>query len=424
MSIGFSFTGVVKKPETLVQTANELAEVKGYRIWTEGNRFRLALCPMGGDLYVSWKIKSTLLGSYFSQYTVEGSCRSTPAGPGFHVAAVEVLDALGLRNLKVKDDTGYYRHRDFGRMCAEHFHPWLNKIVSVCEQKRDELKNMAVAWDMDQYIPENIPGTVISSMGRFSVRWMRETLAEKGPEALAQRFYLWYHPGAPDALYRRNLGLNLLWESCFFAPSSRSKEDAGINEAICENIEMAARLDPTLPLPRKAYQEVCSLAGKIPALPDGPEMELEFEPGFRKGFVTYAIGPLRLTLPGIYQFEWEKWDENSGCHIWWESDDGPVWRANGFRLQQGNAAFSAVNERYSDVTEQEIAGGSARWGWRQVDEDGEPYYHVLAEVISGPSRFLITVSYHQPEERPGIEDLIKKITVSRQDLEKHLLSAN
>lgn len=360
MSIGFSFTGMVKKSEILVQTAKELAQARGYRIWTEGNRFRLALCPMGGDLYVGWE-KSALFSQYLGQYTVEGSCQSTPAGPGFHMAAVEALDALGLRKLNVKDDTGCYRHRDFGRMCKEHFHPWLNEIVSTCEQKRDALKNMAIAWNMDQYMPEHILGTVVSSMGRFSVRWMRDTLTEKGAEALAERFFLWYHPGAQDALYHRNLGLNLLWESCYFAPSSRSGEDANINEAICENIEMAARFDPALPLPRKAYREVCSLSGRNSALPDGPELELEFEPGFRKGLVTHAVGPLRLMLPGIYRFEWEERDENNGWHTWRNGIDAPVWRINGLRKQQGNAAFSFVNEDYCDVTKQKITGDYGRF---------------------------------------------------------------
>jgi len=85
MSIGFSFTGKVKKPESLVETAKKLVEKKYYRLggWEDG--LRLALCPLGGDLYVNWHKESGLSGGY----AVEGSCCSTPAGPGLHQAAVE-----------------------------------------------------------------------------------------------------------------------------------------------------------------------------------------------------------------------------------------------------------------------------------------------------------------------------------------------
>ncbi len=151
---------------------------------------------------------------------------------------------------------------------------------------------MCVCWDTEQYMPEDIPGTVITPMGRFPLEWLKSTLEREGPEALAARLCLWVHPGEWDALFHRNLALNQLWERCYFAPSARSGEDAALNSAICANLERAAQLDPSLPLPRSTYAEVCALAGREPVLPDGPELELAFEPGYRKGLVTHAIGPL------------------------------------------------------------------------------------------------------------------------------------
>ncbi len=416
MSIGFSFTGKVKGPKALIETARELAERGNYRLAVQEDGLRLALCPLGGDLYVNWNKDSGLFG----QWAVEGSCRSTPAGPGLHRAAVDALDELGIRDLTVEDETGYYDHRDFERMCREHFCPWLTTIVSVCEQKKDEISHMCICWDQDQYMPEDIPGTVITPMGRFSLRWMRDTLEREGVEALAERLLLWYHPGKWDALFYRNLALNQLWESCYFVPSAHSEQDADLNSAICANLERAARLDPALPLPRAAYGEVCALAGRRPALPDGPALELEFQPGYRKGLVTYAIGPLRLTLPGVYRFEWEQWDETSGCHKWWDDrSDSPIWRVNGYKLKQGCAAFTPVLQGDNDLTEFEIRGGAVRHGWRELEEDGQTYYQVRAEVITGPSLFVITVSHRAPEERPGIVELMGKITANTQGVEDH-----
>lgn len=426
MSIGFAFTGKIKKPETLIQTAKKLAEERHYRIYQweapakDEAGLTLNLCPLGGALRLTWKKESGL----FAQYAVEGECLSTPAGPGLHAAAVEALDGLDIQKLNVEDETDYYRHRDFGRMCAEHFYPWLSTIVSVCRHKEKEINNICVCWDMDQYRPVDVPGTVITPMGRFSIEWLKNTLEQQGVEALAERFFLWYHPGQWDALFHRNLALNQLWESCFFAPSSRSGEDANFNNAICTNLELAAEMDPSLPLPRKAYEEVCALAGRTPALPAGPELELEFEPGFRKGLVVHAVGPLRLTLPGRYQFEWEEWDEKSGCHKWWDESGGsPIWRVNGYKMRQGDATFTPVLQDDNDLTEFAISGGGVRYGWRALEEDGEPYYQVRAEVITGPSLFVITVSHMEQEQRPGIIELMKKIAVQVQDVEKHTVQA-
>jgi len=417
MSIGFSFAGKVKTAESLVTPAKKLAQEKNYRLWIQEDGLRLALCPLGGDLYVNWNKEST-------QYTVAGSCCSTPAGPGLHQAAVEALDALPIQDLEVEDETGYYDHRDFERMCREHFHPWLSTIVDVCWQRKEELNNMCICWDVEQYMPENVPGTVITPMGRFSLEWLKNTLEQKGTEALGARLFLWYHPGEWDALFHRNLALNQLWENCFFAPSARSEEDANLNNAICANLERAAHLDPGLPLPRSAYKEVCALAGRTPALPDGPELEMEFEPGYRKGLVIHTIGPLRLTLPGIYQFEWEEWDENSGCHKWWDdSSDSPVWRVNGYKMKNGNAAFTPILKDDNELTEFEIRDGAVRYGWRKLEEDGQPYYQVRAEVITGPSLFIITMSHRIPEERPGIVELLRKITANTQDVNRHTVQA-
>ena len=426
MSIGFTFTGKVKKPEILIAAAKKVAEERYYGLsgWDplKENALNISLCPLDGVLRLSWKKESGLFG----QWAVEGCCYSTPAGPGLHKAAVEALDALGIQKLNVEDETEYYQHRDFDRMLREHFHPWLKTMVDVLTgQFGEEHSNVCMCWDLDSYMPEDVPGTVVTPVGRFSAKWMRETVEHQGIEALAERFFLWYHPGKRDALYNRQVALNLLWEQCYFAPSSRSEEDTSINETICKNLEMAAMLDRNVPLPRRAYEEICALAGRAPALPNGPELEEEFKPGYRKGLVTYAIGTLRLTLPGRYRYYRETWEDGKGCDKWADlSSRSPIWRVNGYRVRSGDASFSPVLEKDNDLTEHEIKGGAIRYGWREMTDRERPYYQVRAEVVTGPSLFGITVTYLEPEERPGIEELMKKITVSTGQVEEQTIQAN
>ena len=422
MSIGFTFTGRVKKPETLLVAAQKLAEERSYGVYQREDGLSLSLCPLDGRVYMTWKKEGGLLG----QWTVEGECVSTPAGPGLHKAAVEVLDALPIQKLHVEDETEYFQHRDFDRMLREHFHPWLKTMVDMLTgQFSEDHTNVCMCWDLDAYMPEDVPGTVVTPVGRFSAKWMRETVENQGIETLAERFFLWYHPGKRDALYNRQVALNLLWEHCYYAPSSRSREDASNNEIVCKNLEMAAMLDRNVPLPRKAYEEICQLARRAPALPDGPELEEEFEPGYRKGLVTCPMGPLRLTLPGLYRHEREQWEDGNGCEKWCdETGLRPIWRVNGYRMNQGDAAFTPVFDGDNDLTRFEIKGGAVQYGWRALEEDGQSIYQVRAEVVTGPFLFVITVTYLEPEDRPGIEELIRKITVQTQSVEKQTIQAD
>ena len=423
MSIGFTFTGRVKKPEGLISAAKKLADERYYGLYQQEDGLSISLCPLDGRVYITWKRESGLFG----QWTVEGECCSTPAGPGLHKAAVEAVDGLGIQKLEVADETEYYQHRDFDRMLREHFHPWLKTMVDVLTgQFGEDHTNVCMCWDLNSYMPENVPGTVVTPVGRFSAKWIRETVENQGIEALAERFFLWYHPGKRDALYNRQVALNLLWEHCYYAPSSRSQEDASNNEIVCKNLEMAAMLDRNIPLPRKAYEEICQLARRAPALPEGPELEEEFAPGYRKGLVTCSIGALRLTIPGSYRYEREQWDENSGCDLWCdEAAMSPIWRVNGYQKREGSAAFTPTLDGDNDLTEFEIENGAVRYGWRELpQENGQPLWQVRAEVITGPSLFVITVTHLEPEDRPGIVELVRKITVQTQDVEKQTIQAD
>lgn len=409
MSIGFTFTGRVKKPELLIAAAKRAADERYYGLsqWEDG--LSVSLCPLDGRVRMSWKKESGLFG----QWQVTGECVSTPAGPGLHKAAVELVDALGLQKLAVEDETDYAQHRDFEKMCREHFYPWLRTLVEVCHEKLKEggYNSMCLCWDMDQYRPEDIPGTIITPVGRFSARGMLETLEQKGVETLAERFFLWYHPGKRDALYDRQIALNLLWEHCYFAPSSRDREDGSVNENICKNLEMAARLNPALPLPRRAYEEVCALAGQEPSLPEGPALAEEFSPGYRKGPVTYAVGALRLTLPGRCRCTWEQWENGGGAHLWSDTT-GPVWRVNSYRTREGDACFTHNLDTLHGVEGRTLKGGALRWGWREIWEGTQRLYQVQCEVITGPSLFVLTAACSDPRDLGTAAEVIGNIRVA------------
>ena len=45
-------------------------------------------------------------------------------------------------------------------------------------------------------------------------------------------------------------------------------------------------------------------------------------------------------------------------------------------------------------------------------------------MVTGPTLFVITVTHLEPEDRPGIVELVRKITVQTQDVEKQTIQAD
>ena len=413
MSIGLEFYAKVRSKDSLIERAEALAGELDYGLGIGEDGLRFVLCPAGGDLYMTWKRDDTLS----EWWTIEGDCQSTPAGPGFHKAAVELLDRMGFEKLAVYDETDYYEQRDFEQMKTNHFYPWLGTLVNVCNKETD-LSSFRICWDMNQYAPEDVENAIVTPMGRFDITEMLDMVNEEGIEAFAELFFVWLSPER-DARFYRNRALNALWEDCCFTFSYRSDRDASINTSILDDLEKAAELDPDLPLPRASYYELCDLSEREPMLPPGPELEYSFEIGYRKGLITHLFGELNLTLPGSYMYEWEEYDNGGGTNMWWDpSIDSPIWRITGYQKNAGNAEFTPHLSDLNDLTEDEIQGGRIRWGWTELEENGEPFYQVQCEVISGPSLYYISVSYTNPEELNDIEELIEKLSVQSRNVDE------
>lgn len=409
MGIGFYVSGNVGKVDMLAQTAQRMSKRRGYRINVGENGMRISLCPMG-DLEFFWEKDTENPG----QWRVETDCVTSQAGAGFHKAALELAESLGIRDMVVDDETEYYTHRDFDRMNREHFYPWLRSLLRIFQEQagNESAGQILLCWDLYLYHPEDIDRTVAAPLGRYTLEYLNDLVEHQGIEALADRFFLWGRE-KKDALFYRNRALYALWVQCYFRPSSRSKQDKAINGGILADLEKAYQMEPELPLPYDAYEEVCRLQGKMPAIPQSAaRLSYEFPIGYRRRLVVESFGPLRLTLPGAYRYEWEENGRGGGTNLWCDdSVDSPVWRVSGFQARQGNAEFSQRSDTgLNDLTECEIPNGRLRYGWRHIREKNETFRVVEAEVITGAWSYLITVAYNKPEERAGIEELLCRIT--------------
>ena len=400
MSIGFAFTAQAVQPSAFLAAVEALAEQRGDAVQCEEAAAWVTLAPMG-VLYLELAADGA----------VSGECQTTPAGPGLHKAALAFVRALAetaMTELVIDDETDYAVHGDFERLQEEHFYAWLSNLVRIgadYESAPERYSNICFCWDTAQYQPEAVPGAVVTPLGRFDLAKMAALTAQEGIAALAERFFVWDHE-EKDALYHRNKALNGLWEHCYFRPSSRSSEDQYINRVILDELEFAMALDPALPEPLAEYEELCALAGRSPRSVAGiPLLDSDFPIGFRKGQVLHRFGELTLCLPGSYQYDTEERAGGGTDHLWYDDTAAIWWRVTGFGFEEpvtdflGNIFAGTEDVRTVDIGQ----GGQVRMGYAgALDEDGEIYYQIVAQAISGHQVTLITVSFDRPEDRGAI----------------------
>lgn len=412
-NIDLTYTGKIRNKDSLVKAVQRLARQQNLRlgVWAEG--MRIVLCP-GGYLDFAWTKEKGLFG----QWNLRGGCNTTPAGPGFHKAALELLESLerlGIKEWTIQDRTDYREDRNFAALRGEWFLPWLEEQVRGAVDKAVPGEMGYLFWDQDQYRPEKVPDTIVTPMGRFPVAWLREQLDRGNLEVLADRLFLWDAPGT-DARQLRNRALKQLWEDCYFAPSDRSPQDRQINEAILDTLERSAAMDPSLPQPVADYRELCIMDDRTPNLPEEvPELEEFYPIGYRKGEVLQPYDRIVVPLPGMYHYEWADDGMGSVGGVWRdEESESPIWHMTAFRSSIGQAQFGLKLEELQDVCTKELERGEAHWGWKELPKhkaDDDQLYRVSCEAAVEDTLYVLTITYLHPEHREDIYQRLERMTI-------------
>lgn len=413
MAIELSFTGQIKSRKKLVDNITKLCKHSSFGINIDDEEdVSVTLCPTGEINF------HVVEGGLLRKTKVEGHFQSTPAGPGFHKAAVDFIDALDLGSLVYKDDSEYANDRDFTKLCNNHFYQWLETLVEFAYQKMDEGNEnpLFVCWLTNQYMPDVCGAKIVAPTGLWDIKFINQLIHVNGVEALADRFFVWPHE-QQDATFYRNSAMKILWEDCYYVPSGRSENDADINRSIIEKLEKAYELNPMLPLPYDIYCEVCHLDGRSPIIPPTAIcMNDGYKSGYRKGMVKETIDRLTITIPGAYQRHLEFNDDNWPITIWYDqSTDSPVWRLTIFELEEEIGKPELDSNQYDYYEEFDIKGGNGVLGTQQYQEDGDDFYMITCQIASGTSLHLITVSYKEQKEFEQIRNLLLLTTCQKQE---------
>ena len=415
MGLGFTIHTKIKDIEKFQQAVESQAVESGYNAEHDESSSTVSFCRLG-DLFLNYQHEGE--GNTDNVISVNGDCQTNMLGPGFHKAAIEFIDRLqqatGTR-FEVEDETDYYTERDFEAMKKKHFHKWLAKLFEIIQEQEDKgSTSLSICWDLNKYYPQSDSGIVISPLGSFRLSEVIRRIREEGIESFADDFFIWNNPER-DARFHRGLALNAMWEDCYFMPSERSEEDARINGYIISELETAASLDPSLPFPKKEYEELCRLHGCTPVPTDGiPTYETEFAIGYRRGIINHKVGRIRFSLPGSYL---EDTDEGTLVYYDAAADNWHTVRCTGYSTN-GEPDFLDVEEEM--IEEREFDGGKYRlydMGIGQDSEDEEPYPVYSCHALCSNQYTLFTLCASRLEDLKKLSSEFLPTLVADQPIE-------
>ena len=415
MGLGFTIHTKIKDIEKFQQTVESQAVESGYNAEHDESSSTVSFCRLG-DLFLNYQHEGE--GNTDNVISVNGDCQTNMLGPGFHKAAIEFIDRLQQATrtrFEVEDETDYYTERDFEAMKKKHFHKWLAKLFEIIQEQKDKgSTSLLFCWDINKYYPQSDNGIVISPLGSFCLSEVVRRIREEGIESFADDFFIWNNPER-DARFHRGLALNAMWEDCYFMPSERSEEDARINGYIISELETAASLDPSLPFPKKEYEELCRLHGCTPAPTDGiPTYETEFAIGYRRGIINHKVGRIRFSLPGSYLE-----DTDDGTLVYYDAaaDNWHTVRCTGYSTN-GEPDFLDVEEEM--IEEREFDGGKYRlydMGIGQDSEDEEPYPVYSCHALCSNQYTLFTLCASRLEDLKKLSGEFLPTLVADQPIE-------
>lgn len=415
MGLGFTIHTKIKDIEKFQQAVESQAVESGYNAEHDESSSTVSFCRLG-DLFLNYQHEGE--GNTDNVISVNGDCQTNILGPGFHKAAVDFIDRLQQATgtqFEVEDETDYYTERDFEAMKNKHFHKWLAKLFEIIQEQEDKGSTfLSICWDLNKYYPQSDSGIVISPLGSFRLSEVIRRIRKEGIESFADDFFIWNNPER-DARFHRGMALNAMWEDCYFMPSERSEEDARINGYIVSELETAASLDPSLPFPKKEYEELCRLHGCTPVPTDGiPPYETEFTIGYRRGIVNHKVGRIRFSLPGSYLE-----DTDDGTLVYYDAaaDNWHTVRCTGYSTN-GEPDFLDVEEEM--IEEREFDGGKYRFydmGTGQDSEDEEPYPVYSCHALCSNQYTLFTLCASRLEDLKKLSGEFLPTLVADQPIE-------
>lgn len=365
--------------EGLRQLLEQMAKDKKLRFDDYGEVLQMEICPEG------------FIECSFENEFVSIACQSNVAGPGLHAYVAKLYDEIVSASkieFSVGDASNYYFDRNFDKL-KKFFYQWLDEIAAYMNEVDVDQHNLFIAWPLNYYRPLERDGYIVTPMGYVSL----QDFKEKSGEELAKNFFIW-NEEKQDAHYYLNCAINLLWKECYFEYSSMNEKSDKYAQLILDYLEIAHKLDKSLPLPMDIYDMLCEVTQREPFIEEGRDMPLP-DIGYRRNDVFYNFGNWSILAPGVCEKDIDTTSDALILTAPYRHDDEPwswVLRATAYEFNKEIEGFIEVFEAPDDTSIESFSFEDDGVEVRGTLSEYDGYYAVEAQLNKGTDMMLVSIS--------------------------------
>ena len=340
------------------------------------------------------------------------SAKTNPAGPGYHVYVIELLERVARvagvewrwsdEEGDLGDECEYHETRSADRV-REHMLTWLRTIAR-------HIASQDLGSDLCLSLPLGFTpvgaGAICTALGPLDKEWSRAVASASGSdlEAFGARFFAWWRPEL-DARFWAQYGSALAWVDVPWHPPA-SDEEVWAYEAALAAFDRSRALDSKLALPDL---EIADLRRYRSAKPNDAPAPGPAGIGYRRGAMRWQLtGAWTVAAPGHWYEEYEE-----EAVVLWFADR--TIRVTTYSVDGAPAEQLLDHEEVPEVAgESKLllqwrsnhlhARGSIAW-----TEDDDGYWTLSGLVTTDGHLCVATICYVRESDRAWAEETFRSI---------------
>lgn len=373
-----------KQMEELYEVLGALCQREGVQIEERGNQVEILVCPQG-KIVAQEQGKDLIL-----------SANTRHGGPGYHAFVVDLFKDIEEEvpgEYELSDDLEYDKDEDFERLISV----YENELDYVRRLILEEpgFKNRNYMFDETYYLPKTEPGKILTASGDMDEKDFRN----KDIHDLMDHFYIWNNWDR-DGRFFRNAALTLLAKESYGEFSKMNEQTEKIADEICDDLEIAFRLDPTLPLPVEEYKSLIALLKRENKLEGAIEMDQEAV-SYRTREVYHVFEDVRLVAAGTAERSYDPATQSVFLTSPYKEDQEWAWLLQASKQPSILPDSSSVMDQDPEVRDD----GSVLW-MEDYKEDGIDY--IDAVIRDDERRLYLHAAARSDAERDYLKRCIKE----------------
>ncbi|MDR2504255.1 MAG: hypothetical protein LBD82_07760 [Deltaproteobacteria bacterium] len=336
---------------------------------------------------------------------------SAMTGPGYHANQINLLQAIeqgtSLRwnYSSMRDDTGYYEHRDFKRLqdfMQGRLMEYSRELLALPQGQRPVRTNLTMPYAM---LPKRHDYLACHALGYIHENFFRSIDESKDKEPFCRAFFIWWDEGFSAEFYLK-CALNLIWCHINWLPPELDAEFVYLEHAL-KSLELAWEARKDLPMPVPEWLEMARITRSSDLMDDlirrfPTEINQPPAKGYRRRDVIHTLGEnqWRIALPG----KMHKVFNDDGSLLFWDDKKRLIRISSTRRLDHQGRPIAAMTLVHESVRELKAE-------WHSLPKAEYVPAYILHEELDGKDKtvfcttlfaardgHVVVVSMDYPEE--------------------------